>query len=197
MLEFLRQNHDSRKILINQNFRKDLAWFDTFLEQYNGITFYEQPKPDYQVALDACLTGMGGHFGSMVYTLDIPFGYNNYHIAHLEILNIVVAAKIWANHWANKSVNILCDNEAVVEGLKTGKARDMQLATCARNIWLIAAMFNINFTFSHIPGKSNVVADLLSRWNKTSQNFEKLKELVPNYIWIDTHLDLTLLNLTI
>ena len=26
--------------------------------------------------------------------LDIPFGFNNYNISHLEMLNIVVAAKL-------------------------------------------------------------------------------------------------------
>ena len=197
MLDFFRNNHDKTKILITQEFRKDLAWFNTFLDQYNGVTFYEQPKPDFHVALDACLTGMGGHFGSMVYALEIPFGFKNYNIAHLEILNIIVASKIWADHWADKSVNILCDNEAVVEVLKTGKARDMCLATCARNIWLIAAIFNINFSFSHIPGKSNIVADLLSRWTKIPNNTTKLQNLVPNYLWIDTHLDLTILNANI
>ena len=44
--------------------------------------------------LDACLTGLGGHFDSTVYALDIPFGYNDYDICHLEMLNIAVASKI-------------------------------------------------------------------------------------------------------
>ena len=34
---------------------------------------------------------------TMVYALPTPLGFNNYNIAHLEVLNIVVACKMWAN----------------------------------------------------------------------------------------------------
>ena len=49
---------------------------------------------------------------------------------------------------------------AVVEVLTTGRTRDTILATCARNLSLIAAVFNIDFIFSHIPDIENTVADL-------------------------------------
>ena len=86
---------------------------------------------------------------------------------------------------------------AVVQVLTTGKARDTTLATCARNVWLIAALNNIHFQFSHIPGKSNVLADLLSRWQITNDRFQKLDHLIINYTWVPTHLTLTSLNYTI
>ena len=61
-------------------------------------------------------------------------GFHQYNIVQLEMINIVVAAKIWASHWANRRVDIFSDNMAVVEVLITGKARDSTLVTCARNI---------------------------------------------------------------
>ena len=67
------------------------------------------------IHLGASLTGLGGHFDSMVYSLPIPLGFMDYTIVHLEILNIVVAAKISATHWSNQKVQIFCDNMAVVE----------------------------------------------------------------------------------
>ena len=130
----------------------------------------------------------------MVYSLSIPLGFRDYTIVHLELLNIVVAAKIWTQHWSNQKIQIFCDNMAVVEVLTTGKTRDVTLATCARNLWLIAALYNIDFTFSHIPGVENTVADLLSCWNNDPHQIQKLEKLVPQPIWIDTHIDLTLLN---
>ena len=36
-----------------------------------------------------------------------------------------------------------------------------QLPICASNIWLLAAMFNINIIVSHIKGSDNRVIDLL------------------------------------
>ena len=58
--------------------------------------------PNAQVYLDICLTGLEGHFDSMVSVLDIPFGYNNYDTSQLEMLNIVIAANLWAYHWKDK-----------------------------------------------------------------------------------------------
>ena len=115
ILQLLRENFNNTKIILNSEFFRDLAWFNEFLGQYNGVTYYDQKFSRIPVHLDACLTGLGGHFGSMVYSLPIPLGFKNYTIVHLEILNIVVAAKIWANHWSNKKIQIFCDNRAVVK----------------------------------------------------------------------------------
>ena len=123
-----------KKKLITDKFRKDLAWFNSFLSHYNGVTYYEQQCCHSEVHLDACLTGLSGSFESMVYALLIPKGYMNYNIAHLEILNTVVALKVWAEHWANQCTNIHCDNMAVVEVLRNSRARDNILALLARNV---------------------------------------------------------------
>ena len=117
-----------------------------------------------------------------------------YNIVQLEILNIVVACKVWASHWVNKRIRIWCDNQAVVEVLTTGKCRDNTLAVCARNIWLISAIYNFQIQFQHIAGQKNVTADLLSRWTNFPADNTRLKNLVPDSVWIPTHLDLTLLN---
>ena len=103
----------------------------------------------------------------------------NYNIAHLEILNIVVALKVWAQQWANKCIKIHCDNMAVVEALRNGRARDNILALMARNIWLICAMYNIHIIVLHIPGRNNVLADLLSRWQFSPENYQTLQQLLP------------------
>ena len=121
----------------------------------------------------------------------------NYNIAHLEILNIVVALKVCAQYWANKRIKVHCDNMAVVEVLHNGRARDNILALLARNIWLICAMFNIHITVLHIPGRSNILAYLLSRWQFSSENYEALLQLLSKPIWVPTHLDLTLLNYSV
>ena len=146
MLQLLRDNTTKPVITLDERFYKDLNWFNTFLSQYNGVTFYDRQKPQHTVHLDACLTGFGGSFNNMVYHLQIPLEYKNYTIVHLEILNIVVALKIWGKHWQDKLIELKCDNLAVVEVLRAGKARDNVLATCARNIWLLTSLFNIQLT---------------------------------------------------
>ena len=194
MLQLLRDNVHNNKILITSNFRKDLAWFNQFLSHYNGVTYYDNKYCHEEVHLDACLSGLGASFQSMVYALPIPKNYNNYNIVHLELLNIVVALKVWAAYWTNKKIKIHCDNMAVVEVLQKGRARDATLALLARNVWLICALFNIQILACHIPGKDNILADLLSRWQFSEANYEQLLHIIPTPNWVPTHLDLTLLN---
>ena len=183
MLALLRQNANHRKILLNQQFFVDLNWFLTFLDTYNGTTYYKVTEQDAQVRLDASLTGLGGIYSSLVYALPIPRGFHDYSIIHLEILNILVACKIWASHWENKKIQIFCDNLAVVEILTSGRTRDETLVTCARNIWLLSALYNIHFTFSHIAGVQNTIADLLSRWGNSQHDWCKLQSLALIIFW--------------
>ena len=83
---------------------------------------------------------------------------------------------------------------AVVEVITSGKTKDEFLATCVRNVSLITAIFNIQLQVLHVPGKANNIADLLSRWTITLHPEQKLRNLVPDFIWINTHINLTALN---
>ena len=70
---------------------------------------------------------------------------------------------------------------AVVRVLNTGGARDPILATCARNVWLIAAIYKIEFIFSHIAGQVNNIA-YVSRWSITPNPREELNQFLANHI---------------
>ena len=63
---------------------------------------------------------------------------------------------------------------AVVKILNTGLAQDATLATCARNIWRLTSMYNVELVVNHIPGLRNVVADLLYGWQGMAIDIEKL-----------------------
>ena len=176
MLQVLRNAHSSTRIALDHNFHRDLRWFQTFLPKFNDVTLYDHKPVDFHVHLDACVQGLGGIFNNLVYHLPIPLGYQNLDNVHLEMVNIQVAVKLFDAHWKNKRVKIFCDNMAVV----SGKTRDPYMAACARNIWLWSASYDIEFQFLHITGKTNVIADLLSRWNQFVDSDKKLFGLVPN-----------------
>ena len=129
----------------------------------NGVTMYDIHPISGHIYLDACLTGLGGCFQNIVYTIPLPLRFENYSIVHLERLNIVVALKIWGTMWRDARIQIHCDNLAVVQVLNSGGSRDLILSTCAHIIWLLSALYNITIQFSHIAGVQNTVADLLSR----------------------------------
>ena len=59
---------------------------------------------------------------------------------------------------------------------------------------MLTALFNISIHIEHIPGKCNVIADLLSRFKFDQTSWDVLKNYVPDPVWIPTHVDLTCLN---
>ena len=72
MLQILRDNIDNTKIILTLEFFKDLAWFNQFLSQFNGVTYYDQKFSRIPIYLDACLTGLGRGHGGRVVTLSPP-----------------------------------------------------------------------------------------------------------------------------
>ena len=68
--------------------------------------------------------------------------------------------------------------------LKHSKTKDAFLAACARSIWLVAALSDLEMDYVHIRGKENVIADLLSRWKVTPKNVLKLRSHIPDPLWL-------------
>ena len=54
-----------------------------------------------------------------MYAIAIPLNFRQYNIAHLEMVNVVVALKLF-QLWAYKHIEIWCDNRAVVDVLSLG-----------------------------------------------------------------------------
>ena len=73
------------------------------------------------------------------------------------------------------------------------KARHAVLAICARNVWLLSAICNITIVVYHVKRTTNIEADLSSRWYASRENSVKLQRLVDAPMWVDTHIDLTLI----
>ena len=185
MLTLLRENAAEKRIRVTEEFKSDLKWFNSFLSVYNGVSFFNY-APSQSVHLDACPSGLGAIFGTQVYALPLPQSWQDVNIAYTEMINILVALKVWHLQWAGLRVRILCDNEAVVSVLNTGRTRDRVMAMYARNVFLWLSAFNIDIQVVHIPGKMNPVADLLSRWHKTVNNVPKLQALIHPVTWIHT-----------
>ena len=197
MLATLRDVSNPARIVLNDDFQRDLAWFEKFLPQYNGVSMYVHKNSDSTLELDACLTDLGGHWGQYVYHLPISRGFANLDIVHLEMVNIVVALRLFARLWSGTRVLIRCDNDAVVKVLNAGKARDPFLGACARNVWYLAALADTDLQYVHVLGKNNTVADLLSRWQYSDQNMVVLRRFIENPIWLPVNISMMDLDYTI
>ena len=167
MLQVLRDSHNTSYIKLSQQFHCDLNWFHIFLKQYNGDMIFKCTWMPH-------CRDWGGVFGPLVYALPLGTEFQHLHITQLEML-VFVTLKVWSPLWANKKVKIFCDNQAVIEVLNTGKTKDPFLPTCARNVMLITAIFNIEIIVIHVPLENNHVDDLLSRWVITVNPEDKLR----------------------
>ena len=159
----------------------------TFLPTYNGVSYIKKTEVEdsESLFLDACLTGMGAVWQNKVYATPIHnLGDLKLSIVHLEMLNIVIALRVWGSSWQHKRLQIHCDNLGVVQVVKTGKTKDPFLALCIRNIWLLTASYDIDLDISHIPGKYNIIADALSRvYSDRNVHKDLLAILSTCYYW--------------
>ena len=130
------------------------------------------------------MEGSGARWGSKVYNMQVPLGYENMYIAHLEMLNILVAMHVQGPQWYSKAIQIACDNQAVVMVLNSGKTCDLTLAAIAQNIVMEAAQFDIFLKTVHIMGVVNEIADSQSRWAIPDLFRRKFSRLLPKHMWL-------------
>ena len=180
ILDTLRKHHNKKYITLDEEFHKDVNWLKKFVSQFNGVTIFQKTEAKFQVHLDACLTGVGAVCDKEVYHSKIPEKVLHLDIAILEMLNILIALRVWAKNWKNQIVHVKCDNKAVVEVLNNGKTKNIHLAAISRNIFITSATFDIELRVSHVFGKNNPVADLLSRWHQVQDASVKLELLLKN-----------------
>ena len=197
MLDLLRASDKQNLIHLTVPFKQDLNWFRSFLPTFNGTTFFCHKKFDLQVHLDACLNGLGAICGNEVYAIPLTPGFCNYDIVHLEMINILVAIRAWAGRWANHKILIHCDNQAVVAIMASSKTRDLTLAAIHRNILMECAKFDIELNTVHIAGKSNVVADALSRLSLDSRYMQSIYSYVADPVWLSLPTSIIELNWSI
>ena len=187
MLALFKQNSTKQRIVLTEEFNKDLNWFLLFLPKFNGITYIQKPDiPGGQTLhVDASLTGLGGVWENQVYATPIFDIYDTpLMIVHLVMRNLVIALKLWAQDWAHSAVRFYCDNLAVVQVVCTGKTRDNMLGLCLRNIWLITASYDTDLHIHHIQGRANKIADLLSCiYSPKTVNLTLLEQIHKAYTW--------------
>ena len=184
MLATLRSSHDNQKIILTSDVKCNLRWFAKFLPQHNGVSLYDHRPIGLTLELDACLTGLGGRWSIFVYHLPLVLGYMNWSIVQLEMVNILLAVRLFQPHWAGRKVLVKCDNQAVVTVHRSRKTRDPYLGACGRNIWYVCSLADIDIQYVHVRGLDNRVADLLSRWTGTQNNFTELYKYIQDLVCI-------------
>ena len=167
ILDAMREIGSDNYTSLSWGFKRDLKFFSDLLPQLKGVKLMQ--KEDFTahhiLELDACLSGCGAICGDQYYGRTFPDSVRseNHPIAHLELLNVVVAVKMWSGRWAGHRVRIICDNMNAVLAVHSGRTKDPFMQHCARELHLYCACYDIELLMSHAPGVEMQRADALSR----------------------------------
>ena len=152
---------------LNSEARADLKAWQIFLDHFNGKALFPSDIAHTSSSLhfftDASNAGFGCVFGRKWFFGKFTPAWLNYHISVHEFLPVVLALEIWGSSLENCSVTLHSDNMAVVQVINKNSSKDSHLMKLMRRLMIVSLKYNINFVAEHIPGKSNVAADLLSR----------------------------------
>ena len=167
MLQNLRDAPKRGVETLSAGFKQDLQFFNELLPVYNGIKIMQKESVQCQalLELDACLVGCGAFVGDEFYSERFPQKVvaQSHPIAHLEMLNVVVALKTWAERWKTQRIRVHCDNSNTCLAIQTGRSRDVYMQACIRKLFMYMARFDIELAATHRPGTQMRVADALSR----------------------------------
>ena len=156
-----------QKKTLSTDLRKDLLWWKTFLDVFNGVELIIPETVSCNVLGDATLSGAGAwnevqkqfwscKFPRAMQSPDVPI--------HLkEFYTVIIQVKIWGHLWAGKRVAIHCDNVAVVESISHLKPKDAEMQKCLREFLFLVTTYKFEPVMVRIPTKDNSIADFISR----------------------------------
>lgn len=168
-------------VTLNVQCREDLQMWHRFLTDWNGVSlFYDSeltPAPDMELYTDASLIGFGAIYGKQWFYSKWPqelptISDGDLSMAFRELYPIVAAAVIWGKYWTTKRVLFLCDNLSTVHIICKGRSKCLAIMKIMRTLTWTAAVNNFCFTAKHLAGRTNQIADSLSRL--LLQKFHKL-----------------------
>ena len=163
---FHREDHPIR---FNRGFHLDLSWWLEFFQSWNRYRFLLSPLwapiPDIHVSCHAagyirCRAILGRDwFAGRWSPLQIPLS-----TGLQRTLSDFFGSFPVGHQWSAKRVEFSSDNAAVVKLLQSSRSRDSNLMVLLCHLSLLAARPSFAFTACHIPGKSNAIADAISRF---------------------------------
>ena len=162
-----RQHH---RLRVTQSMKKDLEMWKTFLQDHNGRCIILPSQWVDNVAVDlhtdaSGSIGFGAYFqGHWTHgTWPTHWSKNMPDITYKELYPIVLAVHLWSRNMQNKKILFHCDNQAVVTIINKQTTKSPPSMCLIRLLVLTCMKNNLLFRAIHLPGKTNQIADALSR----------------------------------
>ncbi|XP_062590215.1 uncharacterized protein LOC134251812 [Saccostrea cucullata] len=157
-----------RYVKLEKEARADLATWSYFIDHFNGKSVFLNKEWMSSEHLNLQTDASGSHgfaavLGSKWFAETWPDALIHYQICIKELFPIVIALELWGHELQNKKILFLSDSMAVVEIINKQTSKEHNLMKLLRRLVLVAMQCNIHFRAKHVSGKSNVLADRLSR----------------------------------
>ena len=169
--------HGHYKITLTKEVKNDLVMWKKFLNFYNGVTIIRNKiavdSNTINLYTDSSLNGYGGTYGTNYICGKFPASWKSYSITVLETYPVLAIIKTFENKLKNSRVVFNCDNQGVVSIINSQTSRNPFIMVMIRKLVLCLLLNNIQFTACHIPGKTNVICDLLSRKQVSSEELRQ------------------------
>ena len=170
-------NKPNFHIRLNNEARLDLAAWLIFLESFNGISILRNVQwlssEKLELFTDASNLGFAGVLQGKWFQGKWPLSWLDKHISVKELFPIVLALKMWPSYLRDMQLLVLCDNEAVCYVINKMTSSEVGLMSLIRKLTVSLMQLNTVIRAKHVPGKSNVLADMLSRFQDTPQILRK------------------------
>jgi len=166
-------------IRITKAMREDLGIWSKFLKQCNGKSLFLPDRwlqsPSVHLYTDAAGSlGYGAVFGPHWFSGAWNAEWLNQPTTLLELYPIVLAVCVWGQQLANQCIYFHTDNQALVDIINKQSSKDPKIMFLVRDLVLQCLKHNILFKSLHVPGRTNILADHLSRLQ-----VDKFQELAP------------------
>ena len=134
-------------VKLKLEFKSDLAWWEYFLEQWNGLSMMESlhhnQAPFAVWHTDASgAWGCGAYWGEMGHWIQAQWNaewlMNN--ITLKEMIPIVLAIAMWGKYCSHKHVLVYCDNMAVVQIMVSNTSKEPGMMHLLRCLHFFTAM---------------------------------------------------------
>jgi len=177
-------------IRLTLGIKADLNMWLEFLEGYNGVTLMPDMFWASNDALEIFTDSAGGKEMGLGIYFQGRWAFSQWpkkwfdmgllrNITFLELFPVVVALTMWGEQLQNKKLLFYIDNEAVVMVINKKSSKCPMVMLLVRKLVLITLKYNIVIKAEHIPGKTNLIADAISRCQ-----WARFRNLAPE---ADTH----------
>lgn len=152
--------------------QKDIEWWHSFLQQFNGVATCIDYVNTVTVVSDSCLVGGGafcsGDFKYVHWAADYP-ALADLPINYKETAMVALAVSYWAPYFANKTVVIYSDNQCAVAIINKCACRSDSVMQMLRQMFWDSAKYNFCVKAIYLPGDLNRIADSASRLHEGGQ----------------------------